>query len=303
MRYALLSFALFIGLSGSAQSGPFRGTIVYEVKEKSKEGGNPKLTAHFGDRAIRLTFEENDKTDNEMILIRFDSASVFTLHAQDSSYRKSLIKTKPVMTFPPAATIAGQRTVAKELNASLGFSMSMLGTMAFYVSDLSYPVPKELATAEQLIMIQGDRIVLGALVGMGREYMPEESGDTTNTAVTNAATAARTFDQIWADPDYPGVRIKAIEVTRSNLPATLFQVPAYYHLLSTNEFPGSSDMMIDSVTSDVDTAAAEIDTVELVPPVIIPMKPVPPPPPAVPPGKKRKKSGGSPEPMLRPDNE
>jgi hypothetical protein len=210
---------------------PFEGTIVYSLKA-THEKDDAQLTVEFAPNKIKIRLKEKEKFDDTYILIDLDSGKVYTVNIEDKNYR---FKNLPVVdTTPPqpvgSKTIAGYHTEPITTTVKgMPFSIGGLGgsTTLFVANDLYYPIPKKYATIDELVLVQNDRIVLGAEISMPSPFAGSQN-DTINVVVITAeaqSVAKKTFDP------------------------TVFRVPKDYTLSTFEDWP-----VTDSVTM-VDTTA------------------------------------------------
>jgi hypothetical protein len=246
MRF-LFAFVLFISINTVAQDS-FNGTIVYRLllPVVDNEGdSSARLNVFFGPNAIKLTFVENKKSDNEEILVSFDSAKVFVIDITKKTYTsKEMSKVKVNQPLPPDKNILGYSTVPKRILTNSPFNKMLggaSGEITIFVADqLSYNVPEVYAGIEEVVFVYNNKIVL------------EAKATITSTLGFDAPDDGMTF------------KLEAVSVTPQKLDPAMFTIPAGF----TKEIAwnwqtdtgyvvaDSSVMMFDSLHIIVDTSAS-----------------------------------------------
>jgi hypothetical protein len=165
MRLFFILFFITLTTVVFAQQ-PFQGTIVYRIKV-DREQEEVGLTALFGINKLRLTFRAQGVLKKESIVVDLDSGKIIVINADNKTYlAQSLKNAPPALTAPTQKTIAGYLTtpyLSDDRPGLGGFSAAVFGQGIFHAAnDLYFPVPKKYFKGPELMIIQNDRIVLGA---------------------------------------------------------------------------------------------------------------------------------------------
>ena len=234
---------------------PFQGTIIYNMKA-SHEKEEAQLTAQFAPNKIKLKFKEKEKFDDTYILIDLDSGKIFTVNTENKNYRSKKLPvsdTIPQQTLT-SKTIAGYPTDPVITNdKGMPFTLGGLfgGRTSFFVAkDLYFPIPKKYANVNELIIIQNDRIVLGAEMRIASPFMESSENDSAKQVIITA---------------------EAQSVEKKNFNINEFLIPADYTAFSFNWPMTDSVVMSDSTYVTIDSVFMS-DTTSMEPPPPPPVK-------------------------------
>jgi len=150
----------------SAQKN-FEGSVTYRLHSNQGEKPDAELKVLFGTRKLKVMFKEKDEYEKEALVINLDSAAVYNVNFEEKTFKKTtLILTGPAQK-PEKKLINGYSTtpLLPENTGLGGLLGGMLGTsnIIFYLADsLYYHIPGAFTGNKELLMIQQNRIVLGA---------------------------------------------------------------------------------------------------------------------------------------------
>jgi len=243
MRF-LFFLALFISINTVAQER-FNGTIVYRLllpAEDNMADSSAKLNVFFGPNAIKLTFVENKKTDNEEILVSFDSAKVFVMDFSKKTYSiKEMSKARENQPLPATKKILGYSSTPKQILTNSPFNKllgGLSGEIIVFVADqLNYYIPDKYAGNDEVIFIHNNKIVL--------------EGKATVTSAMGLGV-----------PDEGMVfKFEAVSVTPQQLDPAIFTIPPGFTKETEWNFATDTTYTIeDSISVTLDTMPGVIDT-------------------------------------------
>jgi hypothetical protein len=162
----LILITLCISHVISAQKN-FEGSVTYRLHSNQGEKPDAELKVLFGTRKLKVMFKERDEFEKEVLVINLDSATVYNVNFDEKTFKKTtLILTGPAQK-PEKRLINGYSTtpLLPENTGLGGLLGGMLGTsnVVFYLADsLYYHIPGAFTGNKELLMIQQNRIVLGA---------------------------------------------------------------------------------------------------------------------------------------------
>jgi hypothetical protein len=164
MRYLFTTLLLTAVVPLFAQK-PFEGKIVYEVRSKA-DNKKAAMTIYFGRNNMRLEFIDSaTKRQEDIILINLDSATIVTLKPNKSYKTSQLKRITSKTSIDTVKSIAGYEVERIALSSSglFGILSSVINDPVLYVAkDLFYPVPGIYKGNPELLMINRNRIVIGA---------------------------------------------------------------------------------------------------------------------------------------------
>lgn len=243
MKY-ILSVAFILLIQELWAQQPFQGTIVYSLKASS-EKKDAELTAMFGVNKIKIKLKEKDEYEKQFIIIDLDSGKIFTLDSKEKDYKSTKLSTDVIEPAVPKV-IAGYSTTPVQSNSSGPFGMirqMMGGSTTFYTAnDLFFPIDPKYTSNSDLLIVQKNKIVLGATVVMRSPFLDNESdSDSTSQMIITA---------------------EAIRIDKTPLPKEEFLIPQDYVKREKYSFNMSdsvsmvmdSTMMLDTINT-IDSAA------------------------------------------------
>lgn len=170
MKILFTILTIITALASFAQQ-PFQGTIVYKL-HSNEDAKKPDalVTVQFGKDGLKLKLESGGKAEKDEILIRIDSAKVYTLNTESNTYTvKRLYEKTLVEENAKTKMIAGHSASPDyitdyPLGAAYG-SMFRNNSVVVYVADsLFYPVPEKFRSNFELSFVKDNKIVLGVII-------------------------------------------------------------------------------------------------------------------------------------------
>ena len=234
----------------------FEGTIKYTLRVPG-EKDTIQMNIDFAAHAIKVNMVEprRERRNNDYLLINLDSGKAYTVNYNHKSFTSHrLIEKKPVSEVPPIKTIAGYTAVGElynEAGVNSIFGSLLSNKTIFYTADkLTYSVPEKYNGNFELMMIQKDKIVLGAEIDiaprLGIFGRPSDEDDSTMKTT---------------------VFIEAKEIVAKKFEADYFRLPGDFARNRPYVYIPDS---LDSITMSMDTAVAYYtDTI-----MVSPKKPV-----------------------------
>ncbi len=242
----LILTALFICGIVSAQKN-FEGTITYRLHATTGDKPDAELKVLFGIKKLKLLFKENETYDKDALVVLLDSATVYTVNFSEKTFKKATLSLTSPAQKPEKKLINGYSTTPfMPENTGLGNLLGgMLGSSSviFYVADsLHYTIPAAYIGNKELLIIQKNKIVLGAEIQIVSTF-----GEFTDSA-------SRSPNIVTAE----AIDIKPMTINESE-----FFIPA--------DFVDRKDMVY---TEPVDSTVAVVDTVAVAAPPTPAKKPV-----------------------------
>jgi hypothetical protein len=188
----LILSTLFISHSLIAQKN-FEGTITYRLHSGAGDKPDAELKVLFGNRKLKLMFKEKEEYEKDALVILLDSAAVYTVDFTEKTFKKKMLTLSPPPQKPQKRTISGYSTTpfkpeSNGLGSLLGGLMGSASTVFYLADSLSYAIPDVYLGNMEFVMIQNNRIVLGAEIQIkSQPYEPEDSTLKNNTLVTAEA--------------------------------------------------------------------------------------------------------------------
>ncbi|HMI77702.1 MAG TPA: hypothetical protein VK484_02865 [Ferruginibacter sp.] len=179
-RYLIILISFFITAAIHAQKN-FQGEITYRLHANVETKPDAELKILFGDNKLKLRFKDKEEYDKEYLLVLFDSAAVFIINQESKTFSKTFLNSTPVKQFQKRSFSGYAATpVSQENNglSSLLGGMSGSSNIVFYLADsLYYHIPPAFANNKELIVVQKNKIVLGAEISIKSEYneMPDDT--------------------------------------------------------------------------------------------------------------------------------
>ncbi len=207
MKTILTALAVFLCLASGAQTA-FEGSIHYRL-HTDKEKEDAKLRVHFGANRIKLEFlEPRSVTASNYILIMLDSGKIFSIATKSRTYGVRNLPTKaPDRPLPPARPIAGHGTSVSFLEQA--GAITIMGNIAaketvlYTANDLYFPIPEKWGRVAELMVVNQNRIVLGAELTFAERYTNEMMPATDLFVVTAEATSITPKEFGAAEFDLP----------------------------------------------------------------------------------------------------
>ncbi|MBL7703154.1 MAG: hypothetical protein JNM14_12955 [Ferruginibacter sp.] len=243
---------LFISSLATAQKN-FEGSVTYRLHSTQGEKPDAELKVFFGKMKLKLLFKERDEYDKEALVINFDSAAVYNVNFEEKKFRKNTLTLTAPAQKPEKKLINGYSTtpLQPENTGLSGLLGSMLGTssVVFYLADsLHYYIPAAFSGNKELLMIQRNKIVLGADIQIVNPF--SDMGD---------SSAKR--------PNL--VIVEAIEIKPMIMNENEFFIPVDF--VNRNDIPDV--LPADTMAIATDSTVAVVDTVAVPPKKIVKKKP------------------------------
>ena len=239
-KTAILFVCLISGVFTQAQKS-FQGEITYRLHASAEDKNDAELKVLFGLNKLKLRFKEKEEYDKDELIVLFDSAATYIINADNKTFKKKLLHiNQPVLQRTEKKSILGYGTTAfvpesNGLGNLLGGLMSASNAVFYLADSFYYSVPDILQGNIELVMVQKNRIVLGADVQIGETlYGASEEKIRNKNLVTAEA-----------------ISINPMAVNDSN-----FLIPADYIDIKRYE----------EVTNALDSSAVKIDSVAIVAP-------------------------------------
>ncbi len=251
-KYLVILVTFFITASVNAQKN-FQGEITYRLHVSSEEKPDAELKILFGANKLKLRFKEKEDYDKEALLVLFDSAAIFMVNKESKTYSKKPLRiSSPAKQFEKRSFAGHAATPLTHENNGLGNILGgMMGTadIVFFLADsLYYNIPAAFIGNQELIVIQKNKIVLGAeiKISMGYNEMPDSSSKQSSM-----------------------ISVEAIEIKPMAISEDEFNIPAdYVDRKSINYEPVTDTTMIMAPVEDMTT----VDTIAVAPPKKKPTK-------------------------------
>jgi hypothetical protein len=214
----------------------FEGSVIYKLHSGAGEKQDAELTVLFGNRKLKMLFKEKEAYDKNVLVVFLDSAIAYNVNFEEKTFRKNTLILNAPVQKPEKKMIKGYSTFPlRPENTGIG---NLLGGMAstssivFYVADsLHYYIPTAFTGNKEVLMIQQNKIVLGAEIQINNLY--SEDSASKNNIITAEA-----------------IEIKPMTINESE-----FLIPA--------DFADRKDM---TYTESLDSTVAVVDTVAVAPP-------------------------------------
>jgi hypothetical protein len=232
MKYILITFFTCICFNAFNQT-QFEGKIIYKATGTEKNDSG-YLTIYFSKPGIRLELVEAKRPGKnvEAIIINLDSGKIFNLNPDEKKFKESLLKRKSAKTELVSKTIAGFSTnpLVLEFSSFAPIASFLKEPVLHVANDLHYTVPDLYEGNLELVMVQKNKIVLGA------EFFIDESAEEWNPG--NPIEKKKNI-----------FNVLAITVANEKLDPALFVISEGY----TKREP--YDYSMDSTTAILDTTA------------------------------------------------
>lgn len=197
-QFFLIVITFFISGIISAQKN-FEGTITYRLHANTGDKPDAELKVLFGVKKLKLLFKEKDEYEAEALVVLLDSALVYKINMTEKTFKKTtLTLTAPGKKIEKKLINGYSTTPFLPENTGLGNLLGgMLGSsnVIFYVADsLHYPIPAAFIGNKELLVIQKNKIVLGAeiqLVSSFNEFADNASKE--NNIITAEAIEIKTM--------------------------------------------------------------------------------------------------------------
>lgn len=228
-------------LKGFGQT-PFEGKIVYNL-HTPQEKEDAELTVFFGKKAVRLEFRtphEMARQDLEYAVVLLDPGIILSVMPDSKTYKFSALKRKNAMPLPAPKEIAGFKAspvYTNINNVNSEFLYQLKNGILYTADELYFPLSEKYAGNPELMMIQNNRIVLGAEFDLSENYPANDTAETDSAVLLkNRLTATAT------------------SVMQQEQDTSLFAIPAGYSLYSYGTAADST--FTDSTIDVVDSSAA-----------------------------------------------
>lgn len=212
-KLVVIIFCLISFIPSKAQKD-FEGKIVYLLHNDTKKNEDAELTILFAKNKIRLSLKDKKDSASDLdystSIINIDSGKIFTLNTYDSSYSAKKLIEKHSLETPTRKLIAGYAATSYIEDSK----MSILGyfkrssNLVFYISDsLNYTLPEKYSINPEFLMINKNKIVLGAEMYVDFSAWSDENDSTKNDG---------------------RISIEATRILPMQMPDSAFEIPSYY---------------------------------------------------------------------------
>jgi len=242
MKQLLVIILTLTSINFARAQKNFEGTITYRLHASTGDKPDAELKVLFGQKKIKLMFKEKEEYDQDALIVNLDSATVYNVNFEDKTFRRNILvlsnpAQKPARTNINGYTVSAFQPESTGLGSLLG---GMRGTskVTFYLADsLHYFIPAAFAGNKELLIVQKNRIVLGAEIELNNVFS-DSFGEFSDSVKNNNLITA-----------------EAVEIKTGQVDENEFIIPA--------DFTDRKDW-IDPVT--VDTAAFAVDTAVIITP-------------------------------------
>lgn len=191
MKKITIAVLALLGTFAAHAQKEFEGKVEYQLKEK-KETEKAVMTLWFSKGIIRADVGQISGGDANYVLINTDSGKIYNVMPTDKVYYSkplyAMDVSKPFV--PVKKEIAGQPVTSVQKGARAGNSTTLalisMSQSEFFISDsLRFTIPAKYANTQELMMIENNHIVLGAIFRMSGamgEYGGGEESEITITA-------------------------------------------------------------------------------------------------------------------------
>lgn len=253
MRQILIIATLLFSTVLFAQQS-FEGTIKYILRSPT-EKEDAQLNIAFSNNQIKIhtiEFGKLNRTDH-YVLVNLDSGKVYTVNPERRTYSSYKLSQRiPATEVPPVKTIAGYSAIGQLYNEdginSIFGSILSNKTIFYTAENLHFSIPEKFSGNYELMMVQKDKIVLGAEIHIS----PKMWGFNRMTEEENDSASGKSV-----------VIIEATEVVAKKMEASDFLIPEGFTKNKPYTYSTDSTMMMDSVTVTADSTVAymDVDTV------------------------------------------
>jgi hypothetical protein len=165
----------------------FNGEIIYKLHASGDNKPDAELKVLFGNNKLKLQFKEKEVYEDDALFVLLDSGAVFTVKPLSKTFKKKLLAVTAAAESPLQKTIMGFHTtsIKPENNGMGGLLGGLFGNSQslFYVADsLTYFIPEKYRDNTEFVMIQKNKIVLGAEIRFTNRYTEGEEEDSTSKA-------------------------------------------------------------------------------------------------------------------------
>lgn len=178
----------------------FEGQITYRLHSSTGEKPDAELKVLFGFKKLKLMFKEKETYDQEVLIVDLDSGKTYNVNFETKTYGSSQLTLSAPRENPVRKKIAGYDAspMQPEINGLSGLLGGMLGTSSaiFYLADsLYYYLPAAFNGNKELLMVQKNRIVLGAEIQLINTFseMADSSSKKNATIITVDAVEVKSM--------------------------------------------------------------------------------------------------------------
>lgn len=197
MKQIFLFIAIISSNLAYAQKN-FEGSVTYRLHSNTGDKPDAELRVLFGTKKLKVMFKEKEEYEKEVLIINLDSATVHAVNFETKTYKRStLALTAPVQKAEKKLISGYSASPYQPENTGLsGLFGSLLGAsnVVFYLADsLHYYIPAAFIGNKELLMVQQNRIVLGADIQVVSAFdqIADSSSKKAATVITVEATAIK----------------------------------------------------------------------------------------------------------------
>jgi len=192
MRSLIVGLAILCIASSAMAQKDFRGEIIYKLHASGDNKPDAELKVLFGNNKLKLQFKEKETYEDDALVVLLDSGATYTVKPLNKTYKKKALTTSLAFETPVKKNILGftASPILPENNGMGGLLGGLFGSShsLFYVADsLTYFIPEKYRDNMEFVMIQRNKIVLGAEIRITAGYMGE--GDADSSKARSVITA------------------------------------------------------------------------------------------------------------------
>jgi len=174
----------------------FRGEIIYKLHASSDSKPDAELKVLFGNNKLKLQFKEKETYEDDALVVLLDSGATYTVKPLDKTYKKKALSAGSSFESPVKKSILGYAAspILPENNGMGGLLGGLFGSShsLFYVADsLTYFIPEKYRDNMEFVMIQRNKIVLGAEIRITAGYMGDADSSKTRSVITAEAVSIK----------------------------------------------------------------------------------------------------------------
>jgi hypothetical protein len=195
MKKILVLLFIFVTVNVTHAQKNFQGEIIYKLHASAENKPDAELTVLFGTNKIKIRFKQNEEYEKDELQVSLDSGTTVTLNREQKTFRKKMLQFVIPSQRPDKKAILGYSSTPlipeqNSLAALFGGLMSASSTVFFVADSLNYFIPEGYAGNMEFMMVQKNRIVLGAEIHF-KENLYASTDSTNKNLVTAEAISIK----------------------------------------------------------------------------------------------------------------